>query len=104
MERFCFLMTIKPGAEEEYERRHDELWPELAAAISAAGISNYTLFRRGLQVVGYWECVPDAPTALRRISETEVDRRWTESMSDLIDEEVGEDGLPLVCNELWHLP
>jgi L-rhamnose mutarotase len=103
MQRFCFLMTIKPGAEAEYERRHDELWPELAAAISAAGISNYSLFRRGLRVVGYCECVPDARTALARIAATDVDRRWSESMAHLMAEEVGEDGQLIAFSELWHL-
>jgi L-rhamnose mutarotase len=103
MERFCFAMRIKPGAEEEYERRHDELWPELAAAIADAGISNYSLFRRGLQVIGYCECEPDARTALARISSTDVDRRWSQSMAHLMDEEVGEDGELVAFAELWHL-
>src|SRR5690606_5104961 len=26
MERYCFRLRIKPGAEAEYDRRHDELW------------------------------------------------------------------------------
>ena len=29
MKRFAFKMYPKPGFEEEYERRHAALWPEL---------------------------------------------------------------------------
>ena len=30
MERVCFVLEVRPGYEEEYKRRHDEIWPELA--------------------------------------------------------------------------
>lgn len=44
MKRIAFLMKLKPGFEAEYQRRHDELWPELAQALRAAGISDYSIF------------------------------------------------------------
>ncbi|MDE5750364.1 MAG: L-rhamnose mutarotase, partial [Duncaniella sp.] len=37
MKRFAFKMQLKPGFEEEYERRHAALWPELRAQITASG-------------------------------------------------------------------
>ncbi|MEO5774317.1 MAG: L-rhamnose mutarotase [Sphingomicrobium sp.] len=40
----AFRMQLKPGVVEEYRRRHDEIWPELAEAISAAGIYDYSIF------------------------------------------------------------
>ena len=40
MERACFVMELKPGMEREYERRHVEVWPELLAALSDAGVRN----------------------------------------------------------------
>lgn len=39
--------------EAEYERRHAEVWPEELTAITDAGFSNYSLFRRGREVVAY---------------------------------------------------
>ena len=51
----CFTFDIYEGKEAEYKKRHDEIWPELVADIKAAGFKNYTLFRRGLTVVGYFE-------------------------------------------------
>lgn len=102
MERYCFRLRIKPGAEAEYDRRHDELWPELAEAHRAAGISNYTLFRRGTEVIGYCECEPDGPTAFARLAQTDVDRRWSEFMADLILEEVDESGALFAFDEIWH--
>ena len=68
MERLCHVFRIAPGTEEEYVRRHVEIWPELAETMKAAGFGNYTLFRRGLDVIAYCECEPDVETcfALRQ--------------------------------------
>ena len=40
----AFRMKLKPGQVDEYRRRHDAIWPELAKAISAAGIYDYSIF------------------------------------------------------------
>lgn len=44
MTHYACRMKLKPGAVEEYRRRHDLLWPELAQALSAAGIYDYSIF------------------------------------------------------------
>lgn len=38
-----FKMKLYPGMEEEYERRHNELWPEMIDMIHAHGGRNYTI-------------------------------------------------------------
>ena len=37
-------MTLLPGHEAEYRKRHDEIWPELVTALKAAGVSDYSIF------------------------------------------------------------
>jgi L-rhamnose mutarotase len=44
MEEIAFTMQLRPGTAAEYQRRHDEIWPELAAALRAAGIRDYSIF------------------------------------------------------------
>lgn len=44
MEKIAFVMTLKPGFEAEYKRRHDELWPDLAIELKNAGISDYSIY------------------------------------------------------------
>lgn len=43
MNRFAFKMKLNPGQAEEYRRRHDAIWPELAQLLTKAGISNYSI-------------------------------------------------------------
>ena len=41
---YAFRMKLKPGNVDEYKRRHDEIWPELAQLLREAGIYDYSIF------------------------------------------------------------
>lgn len=103
MERACFTFEVYPGKEAEYQRRHDEIWPELVEAIKDAGIANYTLFRRGTQVIAYLECHPDVATAFAKIGATDVNARWSKWFEDVIVELTDADGQLRWAEEVWHL-
>ncbi len=44
METIAFTMQLKPGADVEYQRRHDTIWPALTAALADAGIRDYAIY------------------------------------------------------------
>ena len=103
MERFCFTFEIREGTEAEYKKRHDEICPELVDAIKDAGISNYSLFRRGTTIIAYCECDPDAATAFAKVGEHESNARWSEWFEDIIVSLTGPDGKLVDYAEVWHL-
>ncbi|GIU92844.1 MAG: L-rhamnose mutarotase [Acidimicrobiia bacterium] len=103
MQRACFTFEIYPDKIEEYKKRHDEIWPELVDAIKKAGLANYTLFRRGTQVIAYVECHPNIETAFRKIGATDVNARWSEWFEDVIVSLTDEDGNLYWAEEVWHL-
>ena len=39
-----FKMKLYPGMEAEYEKRHNQLWPEMKDMIHEHGGKNYTIF------------------------------------------------------------
>jgi L-rhamnose mutarotase len=85
MERIGFAMKLKPGAEAEYRRRHAAVWPEMLAALRAAGAVNYSIFLRGDDLFGYLE-VDDFDRFRATMDATEVNARWQAEMGDgLID-------------------
>jgi L-rhamnose mutarotase len=47
MPRYAFQLRIREDAIEEYEHEHTRVWPEMLASLKAAGISDYSIFRRG---------------------------------------------------------
>lgn len=103
MQRICFLMKIIPGREQEYERRHAEIWPELVAALQEAGVGNYTLFRRGTMVIAYAECHPDAATAFGAVGATDVNARWGQWFTDVLSQYTDGGGGLVEAREVWHL-
>jgi L-rhamnose mutarotase len=55
MNRYMWVLEVRPGYEEEYQRRHAAIWPEMVEALRGAGIRNYSIFRHGLHLFGYFE-------------------------------------------------
>ena len=55
MGQHAWVLEVRPGCEEEYKKRHDEIWPEMLDALKKAGMRNYTIFRHGLTLFGYFE-------------------------------------------------
>ena len=44
MPQLAFKMKLFKGYEEEYKKRHDEIWPELVDLLHEKGISEYSIF------------------------------------------------------------
>lgn len=66
MIRFGQVLGVRPERLAEYRRHHAAIWPEIAAAIRAAGIRNYSIFQHGGQLFAYYEYVgPSAEYAAR---------------------------------------
>lgn len=51
MPRYAFQLRLKPDAIEEYGREHQRVWPELLTKLKQVGISDYSIFRRGQDLV-----------------------------------------------------
>ncbi len=103
MERVCFLARVRPERLEEYRMRHKEVWPEMLAALRAAGWGNYSLFLRddGL-LVGYLE-TGDYQAALARMAATDVNKRWQAGMAGFFLADGPPDESFLRIAEVFHL-
>jgi len=88
MERMAWKGRIKPGAKQEYIKRHDEIWPELAELLKQAGICNYTIFNTGDELFGYYECEKGVTYAERMQAESPIVDRWNEYMKDILELEM----------------
>jgi L-rhamnose mutarotase len=82
VELVCFLARVRPDRLAEYSERHQEVWPEMLAALRAAGWVNYSIFLAadGL-LVGYLE-TEDYQAALDAMAATEVNKRWQAEMAE----------------------
>jgi L-rhamnose mutarotase len=84
-DRIAFRMNLNPGQAAEYERRHDEIFPELVAALKDAGISDYSIWLdpETHHLFGILTRADDH--SLDRLPETEVMKRWWAHMRDVME-------------------
>jgi L-rhamnose mutarotase len=92
-QRSAFVLDVHPERVEEYVRTHQEVWPEMLEAIRNAGVRNYTIFRHGNQMFGYFEA-DDLEAAARYLAEQEVSARWQDAMAELLEQRVPAGGPP----------
>jgi L-rhamnose mutarotase len=84
LERYAWKARVLEGQLEEYKRRHDAIWPELAEVLRDAGIRNYTIWNVGDELFGYYECEKGADYAARVQAESPVVDRWNAYMKDVM--------------------
>ena len=103
MLRNAFSMQLKPGVEEEYKRRHDEIWPELTEALSAAGISDYSIFLD--EATGRLFAVQKLSDDNQAdgLPETEIVKKWWAYMADLMDTHPDNSPISIPLLEVFHL-
>jgi L-rhamnose mutarotase len=103
MIRKAFLMTLKPGFREEYERRHNPIWPELQEVLKEHGVHNYSIFldNGSERLFAYAEI--ESEERWQRIAETESCRRWWSYMKELMLTNEDHSPLSVTLSEVFHL-
>ena len=84
MEKYAWSAKIVEGKEEEYIRRHDEIWQEMKDLLKASGIKNYTIWLTGTTLFGYYECEKGVEFATKTQAESPIVDRWNEYMKDIL--------------------
>ena len=84
MEKYAWRARIVDSAEEEYKRRHSEIWPEMLEVLKEAGIVNYTIWLSGNELFGYYECEKGIEYAAKVQAESPTVKKWDEYMKDIL--------------------
>jgi L-rhamnose mutarotase len=100
-QRTAFVLRVRPDKIEEYVDAHRAVWPEMLDALRAAGIRNYTIFRDGTHMFGYFEA-DDLQAAGEYLAQQEVSTRWQDAMADLLEQRVPDQGPPAL-EEVFRL-
>jgi L-rhamnose mutarotase len=100
-QRSAFVLRVRPDKIDEYVEAHTRVWPEMLNALTSAGIRNYSIFRAGNQVFGYFES-DDLAAAAAYLDGQEVCTRWQDAMAELLEERVPEAG-PSALEEIFRL-
>ena len=101
MVRRFWRLKVREGQEQEYKRRHQEIWPEAVDLIKKQGARNYSIFMDGTDVFLYAEF--DTEARLDPESRA-VGERWQSYMADIIIRDLNPStGRPRYLEEIFHL-
>ncbi len=103
MIRKAFVMSVNPGCEAEYERRHRPIWAELESVLKAHGAHSYSIFLHPgtRQLFGYVEIEDEARWAA--VARTPECQRWWKHMSDVMPANADHSPVSLDLREVFHL-
>ena len=98
-----FKMKLYPGFKDEYEKRHNELWPEMIEMLHEYGARNYSIFldEDTNTLFGYIE-VKD-PEYYGKSVDTEICRKWWDFMASVMETNPDNSPVSVDLPCLFHL-
>ena len=96
-------MSVNRGAEAEYARRHQPIWPELERVLIEHGVETYSIFVDDVtnDLFAYAEI--ESEERWRAIAATDVCRRWWDSMSPLMPSNQDKSPVSRELSEVFHI-
>jgi L-rhamnose mutarotase len=103
MKRVAFKMFLHKGAEEEYRKRHDAIWPELVSLLKDNGIQDYSIFLDeetstlfGVLKLSHTEVLDELPAK-------EIMKKWWAHMKDIMQTNPDKSPISIPLKEVFYL-
>lgn len=95
--KYMNMFALRERTQEEYQRRHDEIWPEMLELMEREGLRSYSIWNTDTILIEYFEC-DDLELARTISADSSVKKRWDEYMKDiLLFDALTGDMKPLKC-------
>jgi len=101
--RQAFVMKLKKGCEDEYERRHAAIWPELKQLLLANGVYDYSIYldRDTLNLFAF-QRVRGAGGS-QDLGGTAIVQRWWAYMADIMETNADNSPVSVPLREVFHM-
>ncbi|MBQ7793014.1 MAG: L-rhamnose mutarotase [Clostridia bacterium] len=103
MIRKGFKMKLYDGFAAEYEKRHNELWPEMQTMIREHVGKNYSIFldKETNVLFGYIEIENEELWA--KGADTTINRKWWDFMADIMETNPDNSPVSIDLQPVFHL-
>ena len=101
--RFGFKMKLIPGFKEEYRKRHNEIWPELAKLLKDAGVGNYSIWLdvETNTLFAYQE--QSGESSSQDLGTTEIVQKWWKYMADIMETNPDNSPVSIPLEEVFYM-
>lgn len=104
MKRIAFKMKLHPGKEDEYKKRHDEIWNELKEVLKQAGIKDYSIFLDQETSYLFAYLTIDDKAKLDELPDKLIMKRWWSYMKDIMETNADNSPIAIPLKEVFYLP
>ncbi|MBO0995203.1 L-rhamnose mutarotase [Bacillus sp. SD088] len=103
MQRKGFIMKVYADKHEEYEKSHNEIWPEMVEELRRHGARNYSIFldKDTNQLFGYIEIEDEEKW--NQMAKTAINQKWWEFMKPLMETNADNSPVTVDLTEVFHM-
>lgn len=103
MIRKASIMTVYKDQYDEYQKRHDELWPEMEAELKAHGVHNYSIFleKETGKLFAYLEIEDEEKWS--EMPNTAINKKWWDYMEPIMETNPNNSPVSIDLKEVFHL-
>lgn len=104
MHRIAFKMKLFQGYEEEYKKRHDQLWDEMKTLLHDAGIRDFSIFLDEETNLLFGYLLAEDVEKLKELPENPVQQRWWAWMKEIMESHPDNSPVQTPLKEVFYLP
>ena len=104
MQKYAFKMRLNPGTAQEYRQRHDQIWPEMAALLKRAGVSDYSIHLDPETRILFGVLWRTDDHGMDALPQSALMQRWWAHMADLMEVHPGNEPVATPLVPMFHLP
>jgi len=101
--RVAFKMKLHPGKEEEYQRRHDAIWPELKELLKQTGIEEYSIFLDKETNLLFGVLKIEQSEQMDALPSHPVMKKWWTYMKDIMESNSDDSPVSVALKEVFYL-
>ncbi|MEH7549683.1 MULTISPECIES: L-rhamnose mutarotase [Bacillaceae] len=103
MIRKATVMKVFEEFHEEYKKRHDEIWPELAQELKNHGANHYSIFldEKTNNLFAYVEI--ESEEKWNAMAQTEVCQKWWAYMKDIMETNPDNSPVAIELKQVFYL-
>lgn len=102
-EKYAFKMKLNRGMRAEYQRRHDEIWPELVDLLRDAGISDYSIHLDPETNALFGVLWREDGHSMGDLPDHPVMKRWWAHMADIMETHPDNEPVSTSLETVFHM-
>ncbi|WP_238861348.1 MULTISPECIES: L-rhamnose mutarotase [unclassified Clostridium] len=99
----AFKMKLFEGKEEEYKKRHNEIWPDLVKELKSHGASKYLIFYDKDTNLLFSYIEMENEELWDEIAETDACKKWWAFMKDIMETNPDNSPISLELSNVFNL-